>query len=137
MVMLSLSLNDKEFNLVFGWACLQNILDHSINIINVFSFYNFFLVLGFMQYWLRWIYCCEIRLNGVLKMAFLLENRLIFPVVLHWFLNHLWFNSSTVQRPSPQQRFKFNQPSDIIFTSKLRVYYWHKINETVYAHLST
>ena len=88
----------------------------------LFSSVKFFLLLGFTQYWLRGNCCGEIGLNGVLNMAFLLENKIIFASVYR-----LWFTIAS----GKCLMSRFEHPIDSIFTTKLKAYYWHSSTETV------
>ena len=71
----------------------------------LFSSVKFFLLLGFTQYWLRGNCCGEIGLNGVLNMAFLLENKIIFPSVYH-----LWFNIASGKCPISTKEVQIRTP---------------------------
>ena len=99
LIILLLSSNPKWLNLVFRVALFANILNQLIHNADVFLWLKiiflsvkFFLLLDFMQYWLRGNCCGEIGQNGVLEMAFLLKNKIIFALAYHQFIIHLWFN---------------------------------------------
>ena len=90
LIILLLSSNPKGLDLVFRVVLFPNILNQSIHTANLFSWLKiiflsvkFFLLLSFMQYWLRGNCCDETGQNGVLEMAFLLKNKTIFALVYH------------------------------------------------------
>ena len=116
---------------MFRVALFANTLNQLIHIANMFSvikdncIVKFFLILGFMQYWLSRNCCREIGLNGVLEMSFLLKNKIIFALVYHWFIIYLWFNIATEKSPiSPAE-------------NQIRTPHWQHIHHQVEGMLLT